>query len=347
MSQTLPPPESPAEPGPREHESQGPLARARALALHDAPAAEALLRALVAAAPEDIEALDLLGHLLDGQGRSLEAAEFICRAFILKPAQGQSPRMRATAYYILGRTDEAAEVYRQWAEAEPGNAHAQHHLAACSGDQVPARASDAYITASFDAHAERFDAHLSGLGYGVPRAMAALLTRWAPPEARWAILDAGCGTGLAGIELRPWARFLAGVDLSAKMLEHAASRGVYDVLEHEGIDAFLEGNTEHYDLVAFADTLIYFGDLAPTLARIAAAMERDGWLLFNTELAGPAEAGGCRLRPSGRYAHAHSYVESVLQASGFQLLAHEDIVVRQELGRPIEGKLYLARHSSR
>ncbi|WP_163597484.1 class I SAM-dependent DNA methyltransferase, partial [Klebsiella pneumoniae] len=42
-----------------------------------------------------------------------------------------------------------------------------------------------------------------------------------------AILDAGCGTGLCGPSLRPFADRLIGIDLSRKMLERAAARGCY------------------------------------------------------------------------------------------------------------------------
>ena len=335
---TLPRPPSeiqPAsEPGPDEAIAVDFLRALEALARQDFAAAERLLRTCVAAAPRNVEALDRLGYLLEGQGRSLEAAEFICRAFVLRPAEGQSPRMRATAFYILGRTREAAEVYRRWVEAEPGNARARHHHAACSGEQVPSRASDAYVTESFDEHAERFDAHLESLGYQVPRAIAGLLARHAPPAAQWNALDAGCGTGLVGVELRPWTRRLAGVDLSAKMIERASARGVYDELTHMGIDAFLERTNTCYDLMVFADTLIYFGELAPTFARAAAVMAKGGWLAFNTELAEASETGNYVLRPSGRYAHADVGVREAMRTCGFRLLAPSRLSSGRNWGIP-------------
>ncbi|WP_425536227.1 methyltransferase domain-containing protein, partial [Chromobacterium vaccinii] len=41
----------------------------------------------------------------------------------------------------------------------------------------------------------------------------------------------GCGTGLAGEAVRPYASRLDGVDLSAGMLERASAKGIYDSLD--------------------------------------------------------------------------------------------------------------------
>ena len=51
------------------------------------------------------------------------------------------------------------------------------------------------------------------------------------------ILDAGCGTGLCGPLLKPWARRLVGVDLSGGMLEKARALQLYDEhIESLGVD---------------------------------------------------------------------------------------------------------------
>ena len=52
-----------------------------------------------------------------------------------------------------------------------------------------------------------------------------------PGRDKLAILDLGCGTGLAGLAFQPLAARLDGVDLSPAMIEKARARGIYDHLD--------------------------------------------------------------------------------------------------------------------
>ena len=75
------------------------------------------------------------------------------------------------------------------------------------------------------------------------------------------VLDAGCGTGLCGPLLKPYAEILVGVDLSPKMLAKALGRQVYEELIETELVAYLGQRTASFDLIVSADTLIYFGEL--------------------------------------------------------------------------------------
>jgi predicted TPR repeat methyltransferase len=96
--------------------------------------------------------------------------------------------------------------------------------AACLGIGVPERAPDAYVQEIFDDLADSFDSHLvDNLDYRAPGLVVEALSKLLPEQnADLDILDAGCGTGLCGLLLRPYARNLVGVDLSSKMLKKAA-----------------------------------------------------------------------------------------------------------------------------
>ena len=114
--------------------------------------------------------------------------------------------------------------------------------------------------------------------------------------------------GLVGARplLRPYARRLTGVDLSPAMVEQARQRQIYDALIVGELTAHLAAGTERYDLIASADTLVYFGDLRPLLAAAAQALRPGGLLVFTVEKAGPGvPAGrGFFLQHHGRYCHA-------------------------------------------
>src|SRR5260370_26931297 len=104
-------------------------------------------------------------------------------------------------------------------------------LAALTGEDVPARASSGYVRTVFDRFAESFDEKLHSLDYRARQLVsAAVAAAFGAGRGDLEVLDAGCGTGLCGPLLRPYARRLVGVDLSSAMLQRAGLRGCYDAL---------------------------------------------------------------------------------------------------------------------
>ena len=81
------------------------------------------------------------------------------------------------------------------------------------------------------------------------------------PSKSLDVLDAGCGTGLCGPLVAPYARRLTGVDLSAGMLAQAKEKNVYDALMKGELTEYLRDSREAFDLIVSADTLVYFGGL--------------------------------------------------------------------------------------
>ncbi len=128
---------------------------------------------------------------------------------------------------------------------------------------VPPRAPVGYVAAHFDGYADHFDVHLcQTLHYRGPELLQEALTRLGLPSATpLDVLDAGCGTGLAGPLFRSWARQLDGVDLSPRMLARARDRGCYDRLDVGELTQTMLARPRSYDLVLAADVLVYFGDL--------------------------------------------------------------------------------------
>jgi predicted TPR repeat methyltransferase len=234
---------------------------------------------------------------------------------------------------------------------EPDNPVAAHLLAACSGENVPARTSDACVEKMFDDFAGSFDAKLTKLRYRAPELTATVLSEVLPaPDKSLDIADAGCGTGLCGPLLAPFARRLVGVDLSARMLEGARLRGVYDELLKEELTAFLNRHPASFDVVVSADTLVYFGDLMPVVQALAGALRPGGIAAFTLEeaafdQAAAAEMVGFVLNTHGRYGHFEARIREQLE--GMQL---EPTIVRAELrlegGKPVAGLVVRARKAA-
>jgi predicted TPR repeat methyltransferase len=216
-------------------------------------------------------------------------------------------------------------------------------LAACRHQSVPERASNAYVEAVFDGFASVFDQRLKDLEYHAPELVGQLVSRRAAGAAgALRILDAGCGTGLCGPSLRPYASRLTGVDLSARMLERARSLDCYDRLVRAELGAFLGGGEEEFDLIVSADTLVYFGELATILHAVSGALAPGGSLIATLERAEEAPAPGYRLNAHGRYSHSEGYVRSVCRDCGLRLDSLRREVLRQEMGQPVAGLLFEA-----
>ncbi len=311
--------------------------------------AEVMLREAITRAPDFCDAHTNLGVVLAQQGRRDEALAAFARAIELGPDNPRSRRVLGVHYARCGRPDMAAQLFSAWLAQSPDDPQARHHLAAVTGENVPERASDAYVVEVFDKFAASFDATLANLGYRAPALCAELLQRrLGEPDGRRTVLDAGCGTGLCGPLLRPWARELTGVDLSSGMLERARPRGTYDHLELGEICAWLAGSAARFDLIVSADTLCYLGALQPVLAAARRAAVPGGWLVFTLEaldalnaLDAPAP-DGYRLQHHGRYAHDRDAVERWLGAAGWQAAELASVVLRQESGQPVQGWLVSA-----
>jgi len=305
---------------------------------------EAAYRRAIALDPTFVDAHTNLGNLLHSLHRNEAALISYCEALALRPQNVRARQALGMAYYTLGRFEEATRVYADWLRDEPESPQARHHLAACSGRDVPARAADDYVAEVFDGFAGSFDAKLAHLHYRAPQLLEQeVRRRLGPPRAALAVLDAGCGTGLCGPLLRPWARRLQGVDLSAGMLARAEPRGVYDGLEKAELTAWIAAATAgSYDLIVSADTLCYFGDLAEVCRACASALTPGGWLMFTVEALDDDAAEPVRLNPHGRYGHRADYLRQVLAGAGLGATEVQAAHLRTEGGRPVAGWLVSA-----
>lgn len=308
--------------------------------------AEAAYRSAIQLNPDHIDAYTNLGILLNGLQRTVEAAACFSKVITLRPRHRDARRLLALAHCMLGDVGEAIQIYDDWLQEEPGNPVALHMRAACTGRDVPARASDAFVEATFDGFAASFESKLQALSYRAPGLVAAMLKQsGVEPLQRLDVLDAGCGTGLCGPLVAPYARRLVGVDLSEGMLVQAKEKKVYHDLFKVELTAYLRDNRNAFDVIVSADTLVYIGNLAEVVAAAAAALRRGGLLLFTLEHAVGAEPqSDYRLELHGRYSHTRRYIEQLLAASGL----HPDIAeaeLRMEAGAPVAGLVIRATKS--
>jgi predicted TPR repeat methyltransferase len=300
--------------------------------------AEAAYRAAIRVSPEHSDAYTNLGILLNGLKRTNEAVICFCKVITFRPKHPEARRLLALAHCTLGDVDTAVSIFDEWLAEEPNHPIALHMRAACSGRDVPERASDGFVEATFDSFAGSFDSKLAKLLYRAPELVAAALAETEPEMTKHLdVLDAGCGTGLCGPLIAPYARRLVGVDLSVGMLNHARTRNVYDDLFKVELTAYLRDVTEAFDVIVSADTLCYFGPLEDVVAAAAEALRPGGRLIFTVEsMSDEGFDAGYFLSHHGRYTHARAYLERVLV--GAQLRPEfRSAQLRLEAGDPVEG----------
>lgn len=299
---------------------------------------EAAYREVIRISPEHMDAYTNLGILLNARKRTHEAVMCFCKAITLRQKNPEARRLLALAHCTLGEVDKAVAVFEEWLKEEPDHPIATHMLAAVSGRLVPERASDAFVERTFDGFAASFDSKLAKLHYRAPALVAEMLAECEPDVSkRFDVLDAGCGTGLCGPLMAPYARRLVGVDLSTGMLTQARARNVYDQLYQCELTTYLRDCPGEFDVIVSADTLVYFGPLERVAAASADALRPGGRLIFTVEAlldAGPGEEYS--LNHHGRYSHAQAYLMRVLSDAHFQT----EIVpaeLRLEAGDPVAG----------
>ncbi|MCH8488816.1 MAG: class I SAM-dependent methyltransferase [Oceanicaulis sp.] len=127
---------------------------------------------------------------------------------------------------------------------------------------------------------------VEGMGYVAPAVTADKIASLLKRDA--VILDAGCGTGLAGVELAERGfKTVDGMDISPDMLERAREKGAYRTLQTEDMTQPLSYETDAYDAVVCVGTFTHahvgpkgFDELVRITRRggpIVATIHEDVW----------------------------------------------------------------------
>lgn len=251
----------------------------------------------------------------------------------------------------LGQRTQALACFQKTIRLDPENGMALHLAASLTGIN-PDRAPTQYVEKLFDGFAGTFDTQLQQLGYDTPKNLVALITQRRPECAgNWNVLDLGCGTGLVGLEIAPFAQRLTGVDLSAKMLEKARARNLYHRLIHGDLVTAMRGEAAaSCDVIVAADTFIYLGKLDETVREVKRLLGVRGLFAFSVEalealpgMHAHAPTADYRLQaaPSCRYAHSSQYLSRLASDHHLALRCATKAHLRDSVGTSVSGYLVL------
>jgi predicted TPR repeat methyltransferase len=295
--------------------------------------------------PEHPDAYFNLGDTYRDLKRSDDAFAAYLKSGELTAGQSKTPRAIASLQYALGRKEQAVWTLRAWIERQPDDAAAKHLLAAYSGENIPARASDDYVRQCFDGFAKSFDEVLKRLDYKAPKLVGECAKRLVPKSGQFRqILDIGCGTGLCGQYLKPLGSSLTGVDLSRGMLTKARTTKLYDELLEAELTQYMLKTPDRFDLVTCADTFVYFGELKGAFEASSVTLTDRGYLIFTVEQHTTDEnPEDFWLRHHGRYSHTKEHLARLLPACGLEVEIMDEVNLRKEGGQPVSGLLIAAR----
>jgi predicted TPR repeat methyltransferase len=272
------------------------------------------------------------------QGSIQEALDALSILVEKNPKDALLFNMLGGCFASIGQTDLAIENYQKALEFEPEYAIPKHMLNSFIG-HTSIEPPKEYVKNLFDDYAYRFnDSLVNNLQYNLPFIIKDLILQSNTQKSEYDnVMDLGCGTGLAGKNLRDISSHLTGVDISENMISEALKLDIYDNLIVGDILETLSSSQEKFDLLVALDVLVYIGDALSTFQAVRECCKPDSLFAFSVEI---QEESGYSLLKSARYAHSEEYIMSLLTGS-FNLIKSKNVKLRKEGEDWVEGVIYV------
>ena len=279
---------------------------------------------------EDAALSNNVGLILKDLGDEKQALDLMMNAFIKEPDNIDISINMAETLVLLYQKDkdEALRIARLWALNAEDNVFATRVLAAF--EQKPTTDDDIYAKILFDEFADVYESRMQSIRYAVFDKIKELGL-----SLGGHVLDLGCGTGLAATYLKTSQGLWTGIDLSAKMLEKAAAKKLYDTLIESDAAAYLKQNSQKFDDILCLDVAEYLKDIEELIKLCYPAR-----LILSFEKA-PDDVKTYRLSPMGRYQHNPDFVADIFEKAGYKKVDRHALVLRQENGADVDGFLFI------
>ena len=274
------------------------------------------------------------------QGNIQEALETLNMLVEKNPTDALLFNMLGGCLASIGQTEMAIANYQKALEFEPEYAIPKHMVNSLTG-HTSKEPPKQYVKNLFDDYAHRFnDALVNNLQYSLPFIIKELILKSNREESQYKnVIDLGCGTGLAGKDLRDISTNLSGFDISENMISEAEKLDIYDTLIVGDIVEKLNASQDKFDLFVALDVLIYIGDAKSIFQAVQKSCKPDSLFVFSVEI---QDGNGYALLKSSRYAHSDEYIMD--QTNGlFDLVNSQNVRLRKEGENWIEGRIYIFR----
>src|SRR4029077_14746180 len=168
------------------------------------------------------EELTKLAKRLRERGKIQTA--YLCqrRATELIPKDAHAWSELGELAHILGRRDQTRVAYEKYLELEPDDAETKHLLVALRDEPPPPRAPDECIQQLYQRFSSFYEFNVcEELAYEGPQRLYELIEAVLGDRQGLVAVALGCGSGLAGSQMKALAARITGVDLSPEMIELA------------------------------------------------------------------------------------------------------------------------------
>ena len=126
---------------------------------------------------------------------------------------------------------------------------------------------------------DKYNQDMIDLNYVAPKETVSLLKKFVL-DSNYKILDAGCGTGLVGIELKKSGYLnIDGVDFSQDMLD-LIPKNIYKKIEKIDLNKPLKFSTNTYDVVTCVGTFTYGHVKSHALDELIRIVKNKGFICF-------------------------------------------------------------------
>lgn len=281
-----------------------------------------------------------LGLIARGQFR--EAIFRLKMALRFEPQDAETWYLMGRCHQMLGENAEAKIALKRTIALNKKHEEARFILAILepdtSKDLYPHTYPVDLVKEYFGTTALTYDnKQLNDLGYRSHEETISLIRYYLPPPTKSMIVtDIGCGTGLMGKLLRPYAEDLRGVDICREMADLAFLVGgsdgeiIYDdMVVEDARDYLLKRLNPTIDLISASYVVNYIGGLSAIFDGANKALKPGGWLVFTTDAHnGP----GYELHPDlQRFAHSDNYIEEQAKRVGFTLHSIQPVTVYEDV----------------
>ena len=284
-----------------------------------------------------------LGLRFAEEGKWYDAAFRFRMALRLKADYPRAAYNLGCCYVRMGKLPEAKAALLRARELTPGNPDVIFMLATLdpgllASGQRPTRMPPALVTGFYSSVANGYDIAEAKANYQAGNAIYELASPFLKNPAP-AVLDLGCGSGIAARPWRATASSIHGVDITPAMLALAeramhAEKKLYDTLITADVSDLATAQTGMVvDLVLLVNVAQFIGDLSPVLHGVEKMLTPEGIAVLTVEPYASSGEFGLNAETS-RFGHSPDYVRKAASAAGLQVLKQ----ARVELyaGMPVE-----------
>jgi predicted TPR repeat methyltransferase len=283
--------------------------------------------------------------ILESKQRQREAIDYYKETLKLDSEYFSAYLNMGHLYLSQGSFDLAKDAYSQAYRITPDSNDLKFILSALDSENfIPEDTPpSSFIENLFDQYAPYYDKHLTQtLQFRVPQLLIKVLEKHGviDVQKKISILDLGCGSGLLGELLSPFASIMVGIDLSKSMLEIAKVKNCYQKLIHSDYLDFKDN--ELFDLITASDFVPYLGNVSLLFDYCKANLKPQGFLVLSYETSDQDSHQDYFLDKTLRYKHASLFIQKLLNEHNFKIIHREKAVLRHNHKKPIDGEIVLA-----